>query len=154
MTTVRGCDFPDDLFYDVPTHTWYQPADEGLVRFGITRVGLALAREVLVFTPKRVGYDVEKGRSVATMESAKWVGSVRIAFDGTVAAVNEALIGRPLIVNEDCYGAGWMLLVRPVSASWRDALIPGTALAEAYEAWMEREAFPGCGPDGQMAAFF
>ncbi len=154
MTIVRGCDFPDGLFYDVATHTWYQPADEGLVRFGITRVGLALAREVLVFTPKRVGHECEKGRSVATMESAKWVGSVRIAFDGTVVAINEALIQRPVIINEDCYGGGWMLLVRPAAASWRDALIPGTALAEAYEAWMEREAFPGCGPDGQMAAFF
>ena len=53
------------------------------------------------------------------MESAKWVGSVRIAFDGTVAAINEALI-RPLIVNEmlqrrlDAAGA-------PSFASWRDA---------------------------------
>lgn len=149
MATVRGCEFPDHLFYDVPHHTWYRPAEDGVLRFGITPVGIALAREVLVFTPKRVGFEFEANRSVATMESAKWVGSVRVAFDGAVAAINEALVQRPTIVNDDCYGDGWMLLLRPADGvDWRASLVTGAAIAPAYEAWMEAEAFPGCGPDG------
>jgi len=148
MATVRGCEFPDHLYYDVPHHTWYQPVEDGVLRFGITRVGLALAREVLVFTPKRVGHEFEKNRSVATMESAKWVGSVRVAFDGTVVAINETLVRQPTLVNDDCYGTGWMLLLRPASDAWREALVTGAAIAPAYEAWMEGEAFPGCGSDG------
>lgn len=149
MALVRGCRFPDDLLYDVPNHVWYKPEENGVVRTGMTPVAVVLAREILVFTPKRVGMTFEKGRSFATIESAKWVGAVRAAFDGTVTSVNDALIARPMIANEDCYVDGWMMLVRPANKTWRDGLVTGEALGTAYEAWMEEEAFPGCQPSGQ-----
>lgn len=144
MTIVRGCNFPDELHYDVAHHVWYAPVENGLVRAGITVVGVALAREVIVFTPKRAGTTFEKDRAFAAVESAKWIGSVRSAFDGTVAAVNEEAMRRPALVNEDCYGAGWMLLIKPERDDWRDGLVTGNAISESYEAWMEGEAWPGC----------
>ncbi len=145
MAVVRGCRFPDDLLYDVPHHTWYLEESGGIVRVGMTTVAIVLAREVLVFTPRRVGQDFQAGRSVATIESAKWVGAVRAAFDGAVVAVNEMLIDRPTIANTDCYGDGWMMRVRPASPGWRSVLVSGAEIAPAYEAWMEREGFAGCG---------
>lgn len=144
MALVRGCSFPDDLFYDVPNHIWYQPAAGGLIRVGMTPVAIALAREVLVYTPKRVGRDFEKGRSIATIESAKWVGVVRAGFDGVVAVVNEDLINRPTTANSDCYGEGWLMLVRPAGDDWRNGLVTGAAVGAAYEAWMESESYAGC----------
>ena len=66
---------------------------------------------MLGFTPKRAGKEFEKGRSFATIESGKWVGPARAAFDGTVVTFNKSLMNRPTIANEDCYGAGWMLTV-------------------------------------------
>lgn len=144
MALVRGCSFPDDLWYDVRNHVWYKPEGEGVLRTGMTPVAIALAREVLVFTPKRVGREFEKGRAFATVESAKWVGAVRAAFDGIVVAVNDALIGRPTVANSDCYGAGWMMVVRPASDDWNAGLVTGAAIAAAYEAWMDAEGFSGC----------
>lgn len=144
MALVRGCNFPDELTYDVPRHVWYAPSDNGLVRLGITPVGVALAREVLIFTPKRVGRPFEAGRAVATVESAKWVGSVRASFAGVIETVNEALVARAADVNTDCYGDGWMLLVRPVDPNWRAGLVTGAAIGPAYEAWMEENGFEGC----------
>lgn len=144
MALVRGCSFPDHLFYDLAHHVWYAPAGDGLVRAGITPVGVALAREVLVFTPKRVGRSVEKGRAMATVESAKWVGSVRAGFDATIEAVNEALVARAGLANTDCYGAGWMLLLGPRFDGWRTGMVTGLAIAPAYEAWMEENGFAGC----------
>jgi glycine cleavage system H protein len=144
VALIRGCNFPDDLWYDVPHHTWYRPEGEGLLRTGMTPVAIALAREVLVFTPKRVGREFEKDRSFATIESAKWVGAVRAAFEGSVVAVNETLIGRPTLANTDCYGAGWMMIVRPATADWTATLMTGAAIAPAYEAWMDAEGFAGC----------
>jgi glycine cleavage system H protein len=146
VALVRGCRFPDELFYDVPNHTWYRQQGGGLLQAGMTPVAVALAREVLVFTPTRVGREFEKGRSFATIESAKWVGAVRAAFDGVVVAVNDALIERPTIANSDCYGEGWMLLVRPAADGWRSSLVTGAAVGPAYEAWMDREGFEGCEP--------
>jgi glycine cleavage system H protein len=144
VAIVRGCQFPDHLLYDVPNHIWYTPLQDGTVRAGMTPVAIVLAREVLVFTPKRVGRDVERGRSFATIESAKWVGAARAAFDGVVATVNEALIARPTLANSDPYGDGWMLTVRPANPDWREGLITGRAVGPAYETWMDGEGFAGC----------
>lgn len=144
MARVRGCDFPDALRYDVRRHVWYRPEAEGLVRAGITPVGVALAREVLVFTPSRVGRRFAAGRGIAVVESAKWVGSVRAAFAGRIEAINEALVARPGTVNRDCYGDGWMALLRPDADDWAEGLVTGAAVGPAYEAWMEEVGFEGC----------
>lgn len=145
MARVRGCEFPDALHFDVRRHVWYRPETGGLVRAGITPVGVGLAREVLIFTPGRVGRRFAAGRSIATIESAKWVGSVRAAFPGRIEAVNEALVTRASTVNRDCYGEGWMALLRPDAEDWTKDLVTGAAIAPAYEAWMEEVAFEGCG---------
>mgnify|MGYP001052919488 CR=1 FL=1 len=150
MARVRGCDFPDDLYFDVRRHVWYRPEDDGLIRAGITPVGVALARQVLIFTPGRVGRIFGPGRSIATIESAKWVGSVRAAFAGRIEAVNEALVARADTVNRDCYGKGWMVLLRPAADDWVEGLVTGAAIGPAYEAWMEEEGFAGCEDGGQV----
>jgi glycine cleavage system H protein len=144
MITVRGCVFPAHLLYDVENHIWYERQADGSFRVGMTSVAVALAGHILAFTPRRVGRPVEAGRACATVESGKWVGPARIAFDGTVTEVNEAMIARPHLANEDPYGAGYLLVARPDSEAWLEGLVSGNALAEAYEAWMAAENFPGC----------
>lgn len=144
MITVRGCHFPENLLYDVENHVWYERQQDGSFRVGMTSVAAALAGDILAFTPKRVGRPLEAGRSCATIESGKWVGPVRIAFPGTVLAVNEAMIENPSLANRDCYGAGWMLVAIPSDEAPITKLISGNELAEAMEAWMARENFPGC----------
>jgi glycine cleavage system H protein len=92
--------------------------------------------EVLVFTPKRIGRDFEKGRSFATVEGGKWVGAARAAFDGVVVAHNESLVRKPELIMQDAYGAGFMLVVRPSGDEWRAGLVTGAAIAPAFEAWL------------------
>src|SRR5437660_1172321 len=94
--------------------------------------------DVLVFTPKRIGRDFEDGRSFATVEGGKWVGSARAAFDGVVVAHNESLIQKPELLMQDAYGAGWMLLVRPSGTDWPGRLVTGPAIAPMFEAWFAR----------------
>jgi len=86
----------------------------------------------LVFTPKRIGREFEKGRYFAVIEGGKWVGSARAAFDGTVVAYNEELVLNPQLLNRDAYGEGWMLIVRPARTEWPDALVTGAAVAPAF----------------------
>jgi glycine cleavage system H protein len=145
MIFVRGCGFPAHLLYDVDNHVWYERLDDGAFRVGLTSVAVALAGDVLAFTPRRVGRPVQAGRACATVESGKWVGPARIVFDGEVVAVNEAMIQRPHLANVDCYGVGWMLTARPSDEAGLERLVAGNQIAEAYEAWMRDEDFPGCG---------
>ncbi len=147
MPVIRGCQFPDDLLYDIANHAWYRELPDGTVQVGMTAVAAAMAGQIVAFTPKRVGRAVEAGKSCATVESGKWVGPARIAFDGEVVAINEDLEARPGIANSDPYGKGWMVIARPNDwASVKPRLTPGTALAAAYEAKMAADGFAGCGP--------
>jgi glycine cleavage system H protein len=142
---IRGCFFPDDLLYDVPRHIWYREEGNGRVILGMTSVAVALAGEIFAFTPKRVGRDVEQGRSCATVESGKWVGPVRVACAGTVVAINEALMERPHLAKRDPYGEGWMLVLAPRNwAEARNELVTGDALLVAYERQMDADEFKGC----------
>lgn len=142
---VRGCAYPDHLYYDVINQVWYEALADGTVRAGMTPAALAMSGELLAFTPKRPGREVEKGKWFATIESGKWVGPARGAFDATVVAYNESLMEVPRLANRDPYGQGWMTLLRPNAADWRQALVTGAAIGPAMEAWMDAEKFPGCG---------
>src|SRR5579859_5858816 len=116
MPVVRGCNLPDDILYDVENHTWYRELGDGAVEMGMTTVATALAGQLVAFTPKKVGRSVQAGKSCATIESGKWVGPAKIAFDAEVAEINDALAANPKLANSDPYGAGWLVKVRP--ANW------------------------------------
>ena len=145
MPTVRGCEFPERLYYDVRNQIWYTPIGDGTLRVGWTSIAVFLAGKILVFTPKRTGLDFEKNRSFATVEGGKWVGAAKAAFDGTVIAHNAALVDQPETANADPYGEGWMLIVRPAREDWQAGLVTGDAVAVAFETWMEAEGVEGCG---------
>ncbi|MGA7428222.1 MAG: hypothetical protein WBX07_16750 [Rhodoplanes sp.] len=134
-------DYPDDRFYDMNNQIWYEPLADGTVRAGFTPWAAALMGEILVFTPKRIGREFEKDRSFAVIEGGKWVGTARAAFDGVVVAHNDDVIDRPELIGEDAFGAGWMLVVRPAVADWREGLVTGKAIVPAFAAWLATEAY-------------
>jgi glycine cleavage system H protein len=136
VAKVEDSEFPDHLLYDIENQIWYEPLADGTVRAGFTAWAVTLMGEVLVFTPKRIGRDFEKGRSFATVEGGKWVGSARAAFDGIVVAHNESLVRKPELIMQDAYGAGFMLVVRPTGDAWRAGLVTGAAIAPAFAAWL------------------
>ena len=145
MPDVRGCTLPDDLLYDVDNHIWFKEVGDGTVRLGMTTVATAMAGPLVAFTPKKVGREVQAGKSCATVESGKWVGPAKSAAGGEVAAVNEELVAKPSLANDDPYGAGWMVILKPVE--WEAAkatLVPGNAVAAPYEAKMAADGFAGC----------
>ena len=96
------------------------------IRAGFTPIAIELAGDVLVFTPKRVGKTFEAQRSFATIECGKWVGAARAAFDGTSWPPTRRWSDGPKLLNEDAFGAGWMLLVRAAARRWRDRLVTGS----------------------------
>jgi glycine cleavage system H protein len=145
MATVRGCNLPDNLLYDVQNQIWYQELDDGTVKIGMTSVATAMAGRLVAFTPKAVGKDVKPGKSCATIESGKWVGPAKIACGGTIALVNDAVVAAPALANEDPYGKGWLLTLKPENwAAVKPTLVPGTQVAGPYEAKMIADGFAGC----------
>ncbi len=145
MANVKGCNLPDELLYDVDNHIWFREIGDGTVKMGMTTVATALAGQLVAFTPKKAGKSVEAGKSCATVESGKWVGPAKSAVAGEVLEINEALVAKPAIANEDPYVAGWMVLLKPADwASVKPNLVPGSSVAPKYEAKMAADGFAGC----------
>jgi glycine cleavage system H protein len=140
MTVINSCELPDDLYYLMERHVWLRPSPDGPVTIGINDVARHLAGTIVAVTPKRAGRAVPKGQSVATIESSKWVGPVPAPVGGEIIEVNEAVRTNPRLLNEDPYGAGWIVRLRP-SAWQTDAadLVTGTEGLERYREYLERE---------------
>jgi glycine cleavage system H protein len=136
---VLGFDFPDALHYHVEHQVWARADADGRFTVGITSLGIRLAGEIYMCRPKGVGQAVEQGRSVAVVELAKAIVSVKSPLSGTVVEVNPALAERPELVHGDPYGAGW--IARIEASAWaadRAALVQGEPVAEAmrHHAWL------------------
>ena len=67
MTEYRGCELPDDLFYDLD-YVWARPDDNGLIVLGITDAAQTMAGRVQKIRIKKVGTHLNKGRHVATLD--------------------------------------------------------------------------------------
>lgn len=145
MAIVRGCNLPDDLLYDVDNHIWFREQGDGTVKIGMTAVATAMAGQLVAFTPRKAGRSVQAGKSCATVESGKWVGPAKSLAGGEIAAVNEALVAKPALANEDPYGAGWLVILKPEDwAAAKSALTPGSQVSAKYEAKMAADGFAGC----------
>ena len=145
MAIVLGCNLPDELLYDVENNIWYRSNDDGSVTVGMTAVAMAMAGKLVAVTPKKVGRSIKPGKSCATVESGKWVGPAKLATGGEVLEVNDDLVATPSIANDEPYGAGWLMRIKP--EEWDSVLgqmVTGDAIPAAYEAKMRADEFEGC----------
>ena len=145
MTEVRGCLIPEELYYWIEKHVWVRDEGDDVVTIGITDPAQHLAARVVAVTTKKVGKFLERGQSVATVESGKWVGPVPTPATGEVVEVNGALASEPTLVNSDPYGAGWVVKLK--ATLWtvqRAELHTGSHAVEEYRVFLEREGI-SCG---------
>ena len=141
MARIGEHDFPEDRLYDVANQVWYVPLEDGTARAGFTPLSMTLAGDALVFTPKRTGKPFWREKWFAMVECGKWIGAARAAFDGVLVDHNEALVARPILLNRDAFGAGWMAILKPDAANWREGLATGSDLEPRMKAWLEAEAY-------------
>jgi glycine cleavage system H protein len=143
MTTVRGCNLPEDLYYLIDKHVWARPLEGGVVRVGMTAVAGKLSGGKLAAVTvrkKNIGAVVAQGKSVATVESSKFVGPVLSPVTGTLLRGNEKLESDPNLTIQDPYGEGWIAEIQ--ADSWdreKASLATGPEGIAQYQAKMEAD---------------
>ena len=148
MATVSNCNLPEDLYYVVEKHVWARHED-GIVTVGLTDVAQNMAKGIISVSPKAAGKRVAKGRSVATVESSKWVGPVPCPVNGEIVEVNQDAVSDPAVVNREPYGAGWIARVRADDWEGESAeLETGPEGVAAYAAFLEAEGISCTEPPG------
>ncbi|MBM7061363.1 glycine cleavage system protein H [Pseudomonas sp. UL073] len=139
--TLHGLAFPDELLYAPDYNLWLRADDDGLT-LGLTAYGCASYGQIFAFTPKRDGWHIDKDRSFGVVEFAKAASSARCPLAGTLLASNPAVVERPALINQDCYGAGWMVRLQP--DDWpaaRSELLSGAAALAAFAERMRLDGF-------------
>ncbi|HUA73312.1 MAG TPA: glycine cleavage system protein GcvH [Solirubrobacteraceae bacterium] len=119
--------YPEDLLYHAE-HDWAR-IDGDLATLGITWYAQDSLGEVVFFDLPAVGAAVKKDESYAEVESVKAVSDVIAPLSGEIVEVNETLTDAPQTINEDPYGAGWLVKVRLAEPSEREALMDASAYA-------------------------
>jgi glycine cleavage system H protein len=122
--------YPEDLLYH-PEHDWARidAAEPELATLGITWYAQDSLGEVVFFDLPAVGTSVKKDAPYAEVESVKAVSDVIAPLSGEIVEVNDALTDGPQAINEDPYGAGWLVKVRLTDPGEREALLDASAYA-------------------------
>ncbi len=129
----RGCVVPDDLLYDVDMNVWVRTEDDVVV-LGMTDVAQTMGGQIVQVTWRRAGRTFSRGRPLAVVESAKWVGPFPTPLTGELLESNESTFEADVaIANRDPYGAGWLARLRPTNfEEEREYLVDGATALDRY----------------------
>jgi glycine cleavage system H protein len=120
---------PADLRY-TKEHEWVRQEGDVVV-IGITHHAQAELGDVVFLELPEPGASLSAGKAFGVVESVKAVSDLYAPVTGTVDAINTALVQTPEGINQDPYGAAWMLKVRVEGG------LDGLMDAAAYEAFLK-----------------
>lgn len=125
---------PAELRYSAD-HEWagVDPEDADVVIVGISDYAQSQLGDVVMVELPEVGDTAEAGEPFGVVESPKSVSDVYAPVDGEIVEINEALEDQPELVNEDCYGAGWLIKIRATDLSQLDDMKD----AAAYKTYVQ-----------------
>lgn len=120
--------FPNDLRY-THDHEWLR-ATGSTWRVGITQFAVDQLGDITLVDLPKEGDLVTKGQRFGTIESVKSVSDLYAPVSGKVTAVNASLKDSPEQVNNEPYGAGWMIELEPTEKSELSELLAPDAYAQ------------------------
>jgi len=125
--------YPAELRY-TKEHEWVK-VEGTRGRIGLTHHAQSALGDVVFVEVPKVGRAVKQMEAFGVVESVKAVSDVYSPVSGAVVEVNAALATTPELINKDCYGAGWIVVVEMANPKELDALMDATA----YEAFLASE---------------
>ncbi|MCA9684879.1 MAG: glycine cleavage system protein GcvH [Myxococcales bacterium] len=125
-------ELPQNLRY-TNEHEWARLEDDGTIVVGITAHAVDQLGDITAVSLPEVGDTIESGDRFGDVDSVKAVSDLYAPLSGEVVAVNGDLDDAPESINEDPYGRGWMIRVRPADAGAFEGLLD----ARAYQALLD-----------------
>ena len=120
--------------YDLECNTWITSEDVGAVTIGVTSLLSAIAGKFTISRIRPEGTRIERGNSLGTLESLKFVGPIPSPISGVIAAANSDVVRRPKLLNDAPYTEGWIVKLKPRNFKEERALLSRAAdVAEALE---------------------
>ena len=123
--------FPDDCRY-ADSHEYARPEGE-LVRIGLSAFAIDQLGDIVFVDLPEVGASLSRGGSFGSVESVKAVEDLLSPISGVVTARNEAVLNSPEELQNDPYGEGWLLIVRPGDSAELDQLLDAASYSQKLD---------------------
>jgi glycine cleavage system H protein len=114
-------EIPDELHYTTDDE-WVFPEGDS-VSVGVTDFAQQQLGDIVYVELPTVGDQIAKGAAFGVIESVKAVSDLNAPVAGEVVGINEELLDQPEIINEECYGAGWIIKIKPSDVDAIDSLL-------------------------------
>jgi glycine cleavage system H protein len=105
---------PADLKY-TRSHEWLKSLPEGIVEIGISDHAQASLGDLVFVELPEVGRSLAAGEACAVVESVKAASDIYAPVAATVVAINVQLAEAPELINQDPYGRGWIMRLKPTA---------------------------------------
>ncbi|MDR2835246.1 MAG: glycine cleavage system protein GcvH [Bacteroidales bacterium] len=119
---------PANLKY-AETHEWIR-VEEQIAYVGISEFAVSELGDISFIDIDTEGEDLDKGEMFGAIEAVKTVSDVYMPISGKVLEVNQAVIDKPELLNNDCYGEGWLIKIEIKDNSEINTLLDSEAYAE------------------------
>ncbi len=142
---IANCVLPEDLLYHPTSNIWLRDEGGGIFQLGMTDIAQSMAGSVIHCRIKKEGKTVKAGKSLATVESGKWVGPVKCPFVAEVVEKNTAVEGDASLLNKSPYDNGWIARIKPADeAEARACLVAHAEAVPAFEAYAAEHDLTEC----------
>ena len=128
VTNQRNMNIPAELKY-TKDHEWVK-LEGDIATIGITEFAQSELGDIVYVEVETVGETMAQEEVFGSVEAVKTVSDLFLPMSGEIIEFNETLEANPELVNDDPYGAGWMVKVRVSYTSEFDALLDATAYAQ------------------------
>ena len=137
MVKIEKHDFPDNLYFH-KDHMWAK-VEGDKVRVGYNSWAAKAAGTLVSMKTRPAGKSIKAGKTLGSVESGKWVGSLKVPVSGKILEINPALANNPAVINDDSYVNGWIALIAASNLEAELADLMKGSDKDALEKWLKEE---------------
>lgn len=127
----------EQLLY-TPKHTWARITPEGNIRVGLSDYAARHLKGIARVTTEPIGKEVNKMEPIGVVETWMFMFDIYAPVSGKIVKVNEDLKNDPYLINEDPYGKGWILEIKPKNSVVLEEELNDLLNAREYDKWVSK----------------
>ena len=126
---------PEQLLY-TPKHTWAQITPEGNIRVGVSDYAQRHLKGIANIMTESVGKEIAKMEPFGVAETWMFMFDLYAPVSGKIVKVNENLRDKPYLINEDPYGEGWIIEIKPKNSLTLEDELKSLLSSREYNKWV------------------
>jgi glycine cleavage system H protein len=128
---------PEQLLYTLK-HTWAQITPEGNIRVGVSDYAQRHLKGIANIMTEPVGKEIAKMEPFGVAETWMFMFDLYSPVSGKIVKVNEQLKDKPYLVNEDPYGEGWIIEIKPKNSLTLEEELKSLLSSREYNKWVSK----------------